>query len=621
MIDILPPAGWPNVRQLETNEFATGGANGNMNEQAKSLAARSELLKKYAALPYESKTGGYALNERVQLATGDIVRSTIASNANNPNVDMTGWVKTNSTSQIFNESGLSQQEINNEIRPKVNFYVTPENFGAKGDGITDDYESLQTCFLSGLNVHLSEKTYATSKTLYHRSNVSITGCGATNSIILKTTTDTSGLPVLPAPAEAGNVIYDRDAILIALPEPGDYCKGVHLTGFSLKKADSLNFTGYGYFAPYIGQCTFRDFYASVTEYGIYTVNCWMTEWVRCQGQGKAGWVIGGLTGDLTRGGTSSTFISCWSLSTRAGYYAWNVYNMHSSTFIGASADFIGNKDSIALGVWNVVNCEEVSMINCGSELVHAEKLARVRDSNLTIDGWYNEQFFNRYGGASTYLIDIDGASRVHIKKGNFLFNDAAGAYANSPKWIKVGTSSTLIYDQDNLTYPRITGVDDLSSFSIDILNASYGDIKTNGLHYIRNKGSNLAIPSATTRLVNTDLGYRTTGEITSLATAGATYFGLTAASAGRWNTAHYRIGDQHLIYSNAMNALLFKASSPTSDTDGVPTYLPVGIKSGTTAQRPVAPFIFAGRYYWDTTLGKPIWYNGTNWTDANGLTV
>ena len=91
MTDILPPAGWPNVRQLETNEFATGGANGNMNEQAKSLAARSELLKQYASLPYESKTGGYALNERVQLATGDIVRSAIPSNVNNPNVDMTGW--------------------------------------------------------------------------------------------------------------------------------------------------------------------------------------------------------------------------------------------------------------------------------------------------------------------------------------------------------------------------------------------------------------------------------------------------------------------------------------------------------------------------------------------------
>ena len=100
MTDINPSPSWAAVRQLETNEFATGGANGNMNEQAKSLAARSELLKQYTALPYESKTSGYALNERVQLATGDIVRSTIASNVNNPNENMTGWVNVAAWSSI-----------------------------------------------------------------------------------------------------------------------------------------------------------------------------------------------------------------------------------------------------------------------------------------------------------------------------------------------------------------------------------------------------------------------------------------------------------------------------------------------------------------------------------------
>jgi len=135
MTDILPPAGWPNVRQLETNEFATGGSNGNMNEQAKSLVARSELLKKYAALPYESKTGGYALNERVQLATGDIVRSTIPSNVNNPNENMTGWVKTNDASQIFDASGLSQQEVNNDINKKARRdNETVYDYGAVGGG-------------------------------------------------------------------------------------------------------------------------------------------------------------------------------------------------------------------------------------------------------------------------------------------------------------------------------------------------------------------------------------------------------------------------------------------------------------------------------------------------------
>ena len=141
MTDILPPAGWPNVRQLETNEFATGGFNGNMNEQAKSLAARSELLKQYAALPYESKTGGYALNERVQLATGDIVRSTIPSNVNNPNENMTGWVKTNAASQIFDSSGISQQSFNTFSKSLL---VSPMLFGAVGDGVADDSAALNS---------------------------------------------------------------------------------------------------------------------------------------------------------------------------------------------------------------------------------------------------------------------------------------------------------------------------------------------------------------------------------------------------------------------------------------------------------------------------------------------
>lgn len=39
--------------------------------------------------------------------------------------------------------------------------------------------------------------------------------------------------------------------------------------------------------------------------------------------------------------------------------------------------------------------------------------------------------------------------------------------------------------------------------------------------------------------------------------------------------------------------------------------------SGTTAQRPTSA-LYAGRQYYDTTLGKPIWWNGTAWKLADG---
>ena len=39
--------------------------------------------------------------------------------------------------------------------------------------------------------------------------------------------------------------------------------------------------------------------------------------------------------------------------------------------------------------------------------------------------------------------------------------------------------------------------------------------------------------------------------------------------------------------------------------------------SGTTANRPTAN-LAAGDYYFDTTLGKPIWYSGSGWVLADG---
>lgn len=42
--------------------------------------------------------------------------------------------------------------------------------------------------------------------------------------------------------------------------------------------------------------------------------------------------------------------------------------------------------------------------------------------------------------------------------------------------------------------------------------------------------------------------------------------------------------------------------------------------NGTTANRPSNPAV--GTTYFDTTLGKPVWYKGSSvWVDATGATV
>lgn len=69
----------------------------------------------FGGAKWRNKAGGYALGATVKLENGDTVKSTIDGNTNDPNVNVAGWVKENLASQIFDESGLSQQQWNNGV--------------------------------------------------------------------------------------------------------------------------------------------------------------------------------------------------------------------------------------------------------------------------------------------------------------------------------------------------------------------------------------------------------------------------------------------------------------------------------------------------------------------------
>ena len=56
------------------------------------------------------------------------------------------------------------------------------------------------------------------------------------------------------------------------------------------------------------------------------------------------------------------------------------------------------------------------------------------------------------------------------------------------------------------------------------------------------------------------------------------------------------------IYFNNLDNFLVAISTP---------------QNGTTANRPTQS-LQIGQFYFDTTLGIPIWYNGTDWVDATG---
>ncbi len=77
---------------------------------------------------------------------------------------------------------------------------------------------------------------------------------------------------------------------------------------------------------------------------------------------------------------------------------------------------------------------------------------------------------------------------------------------------------------------------------------------------------------------------------------------------------------QDFIFSlpSGQNALVI---GDTYGYDGVriPSAVPFYVPAASTASRPTANLV--GAHYFDTTLGKPIWWNGSSWRDATGAAV
>lgn len=90
---------------------------------------------------YATSIGGYPLNAVLRLDDGTEVISTIANNTNDPTVNMTGWKRYLSAENILYKNGYT-------VEASL-YYLTPEMFGAVGDGVTDDYQAIQNMLDAG----------------------------------------------------------------------------------------------------------------------------------------------------------------------------------------------------------------------------------------------------------------------------------------------------------------------------------------------------------------------------------------------------------------------------------------------------------------------------------------
>ena len=88
---------------------------------------------------------------------------------------------------------------------------------------------------------------------------------------------------------------------------------------------------------------------------------------------------------------------------------------------------------------------------------------------------------------------------------------------------------------------------------------------------------------------------------------------LTSLAAPNLPVAPNVYSESHFDVLNNVLRLYFNQVSNNINLLAVPS-------AGNTASRPINK-VSVGQIYFDTTLGLPIWWNGTDWIDAAGTVV
>lgn len=231
------------------------------------------------------------------------------------------------------ESGLIvRQKINSsfDLLNKGRGYVTPEDYGAVGDGVTNDYTALNSAINSGLIVILKDKTYLTNTSISVPDNASIIGTGK-NSVI-KTTSNISIFNIT-----GSDITIDR--VTFAGNSTGTNQTGVYAVGnagFTLYrvniKVTNCTFTllgGFGLYSSYmIGLNSGNEHQGS-----FYITNCFFYSCYIGVG--------------LYERGEYNTLTNCVISKCSYGY----VNNAGNNSFIGGHiADCINNGVTIGTGV-------------------------------------------------------------------------------------------------------------------------------------------------------------------------------------------------------------------------------------------------------------------------------
>jgi hypothetical protein len=370
---------------------------------------------------------------------------------------------TSTTATVGNDSRLSfiaagVGATTRTLQNKLRDTVSVKDFGATGDGTTDDTVAIQAALNSGAaNVLLPKGVYIITAPLVVPIKTTFRGESggqySDGSVIKKTTTTSGTGSNLCTTAPGGADSYVKNAILI-LPHPDNVSN--YDTCIEDMRLESDGFiVEYGIYAPRTASLVLKNVAIFQCKYGYYTRDSWLTVFDHVNVFGNSietqlaaamglpsayGWASGsrGFWYEPDSGQGSGTSMDARNVCVRDVGTAWDVSGLNYSSMVACA------NDNISQCVYKFTSCV-ISTQGCGMENVFCGDntgAIRIVGGKTSISGMSTYLIRGNSSAAPSGYIWVSDSAQLNIIGSNFVALTSAGATYN----LQIGSNGNIIHD-------------------------------------------------------------------------------------------------------------------------------------------------------------------------------